>query len=271
MVPAEPIHVGSSQCRQSTFYRRPNRANQLQRARADTDLRILIEDVLAEFPAYGYRRVTQALKRQGEVVNHKRVARIMREHALTPRRVRDWMATTNSDHTQPVYPNLAQDIVPAGPDQLWVADLTAALPRGGLQPTASPLLTRLHATRGVREGSSSVKINRSIRSSPLYTGKGSLQRRGCLLPSFTLRHVREHVDRCSWPREGTRDRERSVWFGYRVGRALGTVAGVDISRTRDLRERLVRTRPPGAVRAGCLRIPCRPSRSQESRLRERIT
>ena len=48
----------------------------------------------------------------------------MREHALTPRRVRAWLATTNSKHKQPVYPNLRCSITPVGPDELWVADLT---------------------------------------------------------------------------------------------------------------------------------------------------
>ena len=37
-------------------------------------------------PAYGYRRVTHELRRRGMRVNHKRVARVMREAALTPRR-----------------------------------------------------------------------------------------------------------------------------------------------------------------------------------------
>ena len=48
----------------------------------------------------------------------------MREHALTPRRVRAWLATSNSKHKQPVYPNLRCSITPVGPDELWVADLT---------------------------------------------------------------------------------------------------------------------------------------------------
>ena len=43
---------------------------------------------------------------------------------LTPRRVRAWLATTNSKHKQPVYPNLRCSITPVGPDELWVADLT---------------------------------------------------------------------------------------------------------------------------------------------------
>ena len=91
---------------------------------SDTDLRVRIEDILAEFPAYGYRRVTHELRRRGLVINHKGVARVMREHALTPHRVRAWLATTNSDHKQPIYPNLRSSITPEGPDELWVADLT---------------------------------------------------------------------------------------------------------------------------------------------------
>jgi len=58
------------------------------------------------------------------VANHKRVAKTMREEALTPDRVRKFMATTDSGHGEPVYPNLAGEIFPTGPDQLWVADMT---------------------------------------------------------------------------------------------------------------------------------------------------
>ena len=108
----------------STFYKRPDAACETARERTDADLRVRIEDILAEFPAYGYRRVTHELRRRGLVVNHKRVARVMREHALTPRRVRAWLATTNSNHKQRVYPNLRPSITPEGPDELWVADLT---------------------------------------------------------------------------------------------------------------------------------------------------
>ena len=68
----------------STFYKRPHAGHRAAREKADTDLRVRIEDILAEFPAYGYRRVTHELRRRGLVIDHKRVARVMREHALTP-------------------------------------------------------------------------------------------------------------------------------------------------------------------------------------------
>ena len=108
----------------STFYKRPNAEHAGGREKADADLRVRIEDILAEFPSYGYRRITHELRRRGQLVNHKRVSRVMREHALTPRRVRAWLATTHSKHKQPVYPNLRCSITPVGPDELWVADLT---------------------------------------------------------------------------------------------------------------------------------------------------
>lgn len=44
----------------------------------DVALRDAIEQIVLEFPGYGYRRVTKALMREGWVVNHKRVLRVMR-------------------------------------------------------------------------------------------------------------------------------------------------------------------------------------------------
>ncbi len=41
------------------------------------------------------------------------------------------MVTTNSDHARPTYPDLANDLIPNRPNQLWVADLTyVAIPGG---------------------------------------------------------------------------------------------------------------------------------------------
>ncbi|RLG44443.1 MAG: hypothetical protein DRN81_04570 [Thermoproteota archaeon] len=48
----------------------------------DLALRDLIEEILLDFPCYGYRRVTVELHRRGVKVNHKRVLRIMRQNNL---------------------------------------------------------------------------------------------------------------------------------------------------------------------------------------------
>ena len=89
------------------------------------DLRLLsrIEDVLLRFPRYGYRRVTAQLHREGHLVNHKRVLRMMCENdllAAVTQRVR----TTQSNHGYSHYPNLVQDIVVVRPNQVWCADIT---------------------------------------------------------------------------------------------------------------------------------------------------
>lgn len=83
-----------------------------------------IATICAEFPRYGYRRVTAQLRRDGVIINHKKVMRIMREKGLTVRPRRRFVATTDSNHDGPIFPNLAKNVVPTGPNQLWVTDIT---------------------------------------------------------------------------------------------------------------------------------------------------
>ena len=64
------------------------------------------------------------------MVNGKKLRRLMREHGLQPRR-RRYVVTTDSDHGGPIYPDLARDLVPDRPTQLWVADLTHVAIEGG--------------------------------------------------------------------------------------------------------------------------------------------
>lgn len=109
----------------STYYDAPTRAAD------DTALVEAMAAVCDAFEAYGWRRVQAALRQQGWRVNHKKVRRLMREHDLQPRVRRRYVTTTDSDHDSPIFPNLARDIVPDGPDQLWVADLTYVAVTGG--------------------------------------------------------------------------------------------------------------------------------------------
>jgi len=77
-----------------------------------------------DFECYGYRRVGAALRHQGIVVNGKKLRRLMREHDLQPKRRRRYGVTTDSDHAGPIFPDLAKDVAPDRPNQLWLADLT---------------------------------------------------------------------------------------------------------------------------------------------------
>jgi transposase InsO family protein len=87
-------------------------------------LRDAIERIVLDLPGYGYRRVTHELRRQGWVVNHKHVLRVMREESLLCQLKRHLVATTDSRHAFGRYPNLLADHVLTGPDQAWVADIT---------------------------------------------------------------------------------------------------------------------------------------------------
>ena len=91
----------------------------------DVELRSAIQQIVLEHRRrYGYRRVTKELKRRGMLVNHKRVARIMREDNLLAVQPKHFVTTTNSDHKLEIYLNLARRMQLTGVDQLWVADIT---------------------------------------------------------------------------------------------------------------------------------------------------
>ena len=97
----------------------------------DDDLVARIGAICDEFECYGYRCVGAALRHQGVVVNGKKLRRLMRENGLQPKQRRRYVITTDSNHTGPIYPDLAKDVVPEEPNQLWVADLTyVAIPGG---------------------------------------------------------------------------------------------------------------------------------------------
>jgi transposase InsO family protein len=73
---------------------------------------------------YGYRRITAELRRRGMVVNHKRVARLMREDNLLAVQPRTFRVTTDSAHALEVFLNLASRMTLTGINQLWIADIT---------------------------------------------------------------------------------------------------------------------------------------------------
>jgi len=102
----------------STFYDMPD-----TRA-SDAIIVAEMKTICDEFEAYGYRRVDAELRHRGFVVNTKKIRRLMREHALNPKQRRRFIATTDSDHNHPIFPNLAKSMTLDGPNQLWVADIT---------------------------------------------------------------------------------------------------------------------------------------------------
>ena len=101
----------------SSFYYHPLSNDDLQ-------VLALIEEVLLEYPTYGYRRVTVQLNRSKQYhINHKRVLRLMQEHDLV-QAARRRVSTTNSNHYYGRYPNLVKGLDVVRPDQVWCGDIT---------------------------------------------------------------------------------------------------------------------------------------------------
>jgi transposase InsO family protein len=75
---------------------------------------------------YGSPRVHAELQAQGTVVSQKTVAKAMKAEGIRGRRKRRFKNTTNSNHGQPVSPNLLKrDFTADAPNKVWVTDVTA--------------------------------------------------------------------------------------------------------------------------------------------------
>lgn len=106
--------------RSTYYYRSVAKAERV----TDAELTLIIEDIQDELPCYGYRRVTHELRRHGFMVNHKRVARVMRLGGLGIKPRKRLVRTTDSQHDSPIFPNLYCNNIPDHPDKVWVADFT---------------------------------------------------------------------------------------------------------------------------------------------------
>ncbi len=107
----------------SSFYHRGKHGSPDQ-MKTETGLRDRIEAICLEFPRYGYRRVTHQLGREGTVVNHKKVIKIMRESDLLCRMKRRWVKTTDSNHGFTRYPNIIKGMAISHLNQVWLSDIT---------------------------------------------------------------------------------------------------------------------------------------------------
>lgn len=105
--------------------------------RAAKDSRLIVEIKTLHKKSrysYGAPKMTRALQKKGYDVNHKRVARLMKENGIQGRKRKAYRPkTTDSNHGNPVAPNLLPDIKEHinRPDQVWVSDITYLPTREG--------------------------------------------------------------------------------------------------------------------------------------------
>jgi len=75
--------------------------------------------------SYGRPRMTEELKEAGLDVGHRRVGRLMRENGIVVERTRKFKATTDSDLTFNIAPNLLErDFTTDQPNQKWAGDIS---------------------------------------------------------------------------------------------------------------------------------------------------
>jgi len=81
-----------------------------------------LDELHLEHPVYGSRRLTAMLLREGQVVNRKRVVRLLQlmgVEAVYPRRS---LSQPGEGHR--IYPYLLAGLEISGPDQVWCVDIT---------------------------------------------------------------------------------------------------------------------------------------------------
>lgn len=92
--------------------------------RDEADLVAALEDVLMQFPYYGYRKIHKEVQRRGILIGEHRVRRLLREMGVSRAVGKLRMQTTDSHHPHPRYPNRMKGLKISRPDQVWVADIT---------------------------------------------------------------------------------------------------------------------------------------------------
>ncbi|ECF0927234.1 IS3 family transposase [Salmonella enterica subsp. enterica serovar Coeln] len=96
--------------------------------RKQSDERLKLEIKVAHIrtrETYGTRRLQTELADNGVIIGRDRLARLRKELELRCKQKRKYRATTNSNHSLPVAPNLLnQTFEPTAPNQVWVTDLT---------------------------------------------------------------------------------------------------------------------------------------------------
>ncbi|MER6169633.1 IS3 family transposase [Streptomyces violaceorubidus] len=111
----------------STFYKwRAGRAARAARERSDAALAERIRAVHTEWDGtYGRPRITAELRDDGELVNHKRVGRVMRKFGIAGLRLRKRQVTTVPEPSATPVPDLLRrDFTANTPNTKYVGDIT---------------------------------------------------------------------------------------------------------------------------------------------------
>jgi len=153
----------------ATFYGR-----QLLREESEGALILmrLIDEEYTRRPFYGSRRMVVSLRRQGHVVNRKRVQRLMRLMGLAGMAPGPSTSVTHPAHQ--VYPYLLRGLQVCRPNQVWSADISAPCRRGwGKKTPTTPAGCRPAAVMLPRSGRN--RSGRGLQSSATCRWRGVIR------------------------------------------------------------------------------------------------
>ncbi|MCB1108771.1 MAG: IS3 family transposase [Chlamydiia bacterium] len=88
----------------------------------DVELMNEIRELYEQKCFYGYRRITEVLKRQGIKINRKKVLRLMQQLGLQAVYPKKKISKRAEGHQ--VYPYLLKEQIPKEPDDCWQVDIT---------------------------------------------------------------------------------------------------------------------------------------------------
>jgi putative transposase len=101
----------------------------LLESQENLELMRLIDEEYTRHPFYGSRKMRDYLHRQGQLVNRKRVQRLMRKMGLVS--IAPKPNTSRKAPGHKVYPYLLRDLAINRPDQVWCSDMTYIPLEGG--------------------------------------------------------------------------------------------------------------------------------------------
>lgn len=108
----------------SSYYYRTKRSG-----KDDQAIMRLIDEQYTKTPFYGIRRITTALRRLGYLVNHKRIARLMRIMGLEAIHPKPRLSKSCKENKR--YPYLLRGLPIVRPNQVWSTDITYIRLRNG--------------------------------------------------------------------------------------------------------------------------------------------
>ena len=96
------------------------------KAKNDKEMALMVTEVFAEGrDTYGARRIRQKLVQKEVTISRRKVSKLMKESGLEVRTKRKFKATTDSNHNNPVAPNLLdRKFNVYEPNRCWVGDIT---------------------------------------------------------------------------------------------------------------------------------------------------